>query len=149
MGAMGKKGDDTRTRILDAAQQLILSYGYSGMSLDQLIRQLGMTKGAFFHHFKNKHDLARTLIQRYSDEGVTLFKTALARARETGGRLGDTLVSLGLLKHHDLFRVVELQFRTRFIQLFQWPTGWYEFLEGRTPSGEIIPLNDHTVQLIK
>jgi TetR/AcrR family transcriptional repressor of nem operon len=78
---MGKKGDDTRTRILDAAQQLILSYGYSGMSLDQLIRQLGMTKGAFFHHFKNKHDLARTLIQRYSDEGVTLFKTALARAK--------------------------------------------------------------------
>ena len=81
IGGMGKKGDDTRKRILDAAQQLILSHGYSGMSLDQLIRQLGMTKGAFFHHFKNKHDLARTLIQRYSDDGVTLFKTALARAQ--------------------------------------------------------------------
>ena len=80
IGGMGKKGDDTRKRILDAAQQLILSHGYSGMSLDQLIRQLGMTKGAFFHHFENKHDLARTLIQRYSDDGVTLFKTALARA---------------------------------------------------------------------
>ena len=78
---MGKKGDATRKRILDAAQQLILSYGYSGMSLDQLIRQLDMTKGAFFHHFKNKHDLARTLIQRYSDDGVTLFKTTLARAK--------------------------------------------------------------------
>ena len=78
---MGRKGDDTRKRILDAAQQLILSHGYSGMSLDQLIRQLGMTKGAFFHHFRNKQDLARTLIQRYSDEGVTLFKTALARAK--------------------------------------------------------------------
>jgi TetR/AcrR family transcriptional repressor of nem operon len=78
---MGKKGDATRKRILDAAQQLILSHGYSGMSLDQLIRQLGMTKGAFFHHFKNKHDLARALIQRYSDEGVTRFKTALARAK--------------------------------------------------------------------
>lgn len=81
MASMGRKGEDTRKRILDAAQQLILSHGYSGMSLDQLIRQLGMTKGAFFHHFKNKHDLARTLIQRYSDEGVTLFRTALARAK--------------------------------------------------------------------
>jgi len=78
---MGKKGDDTRKRILDAAQQLILSHGYSGMSLDQLIRQLGMTKGAFFHHFRNKNDLARTLIQRYSDQGVTLFMTVLARAK--------------------------------------------------------------------
>jgi len=81
MASMGRKGEDTRKRILDAAQQLILSHGYSGMSLDQLIRQLGMTKGAFFHHFKNKHDLARTLIQRYSDEGVTLFRAALARAK--------------------------------------------------------------------
>lgn len=78
---MGKKGDDTRKRILDAAQQLILSHGYSGMSLDQLIGQLGMTKGAFFHHFKNKKDLARTLIQRFSDEGVALLGSALARAR--------------------------------------------------------------------
>lgn len=78
---MGKKGDDTRKRILDTAQRLILSHGYSGMSVDQLIRQLGMTKGAFFHHFSSKRELARTLIQRYSDEGVTLFREALARAR--------------------------------------------------------------------
>ena len=78
---MSKKGDDTRKRILDTAQRLILSHGYSGMSLDQLIGELGMTKGAFFHHFKNKKDLARTLIRRYSDEGVDLFTAAMARAR--------------------------------------------------------------------
>ena len=77
---MGKKGDDTRKRILDTAQKLILSHGYSGTSVDLLIRQLGMTKGAFFHHFKSKNELARTLIQRYSDEGVTLFQSALTRA---------------------------------------------------------------------
>jgi TetR/AcrR family transcriptional repressor of nem operon len=81
IGSMGKKGDDTRKRILDTAQHLILSHGYGGMSVDQLIGQLGMTKGAFFHHFKSKNELARTLIQRYSDDGVTLFKAALARAR--------------------------------------------------------------------
>lgn len=78
---MGKKGDDTRKRILDTAQHLILSHGYSGTSVDLLIRQLGMTKGAFFHHFKSKNELARTLIQRYSDEGIDLFQGALTRAR--------------------------------------------------------------------
>jgi TetR/AcrR family transcriptional repressor of nem operon len=78
---MGKKGEDTRKRILDTAQQLILSHGYGGMSVEQLIGQLGMTKGAFFHHFKSKSELARTLIQRYSDDGVALFYSALARAR--------------------------------------------------------------------
>jgi len=78
---MAKKGDDTRTRILDAAQAMILERGFAGVSLDQIIQGLGLTKGAFFHHFRNKNDLARTLIRRYSDQGVELFNSTLARAK--------------------------------------------------------------------
>jgi TetR/AcrR family transcriptional repressor of nem operon len=78
---MAKKGDDTRTRILDAAQAMILDRGFAGVSLDQIIQGLGLTKGAFFHHFRNKNDLARTLIRRYSDQGVELFNSTLARAK--------------------------------------------------------------------
>jgi TetR/AcrR family transcriptional repressor of nem operon len=77
---MGTKGEDTRKRILDTAQELILVRGYGGMSVDQLIGELGMTKGAFFHHFKSKRQLARTLIGRFADEGVALFRNSLARA---------------------------------------------------------------------
>lgn len=79
---MAKKGDETRKRILDTAQQLILTHGYSGMSVDLLIQQLGMTKGAFFHHFKNKAELARSLLQRFLDDGISLFKGTLERARK-------------------------------------------------------------------
>jgi TetR/AcrR family transcriptional repressor of nem operon len=99
---MAGKGEDTRKRILDAAQAMILARGYAGMSLDALIGSLGLTKGAFFHHFKSKDDLARTLIQRYSDEGVALFRDNLARA----GRLSDDpreqfLILIGL--YEELF----------------------------------------------
>ena len=79
---MASKGEDTRKRILDSAQAMILDHGYAGVSVDQLISSLGLTKGAFFHHFKSKRELARTLIQRYSDEGVQLFSDNLARARK-------------------------------------------------------------------
>jgi TetR/AcrR family transcriptional repressor of nem operon len=79
---MGKKGEDTRTRILDTAQDMILGNGYAGVSIDKLISRLGMTKGAFFHHFKSKGDLATALITRFSDDGVELFKVSLARARK-------------------------------------------------------------------
>jgi len=79
---MAKKGEDTRTRILDAAQALILDRGYAGVSVDQLIQSLGLTKGAFFHHFKSKGQLARALIQRYADNGVNLFHELMARARK-------------------------------------------------------------------
>jgi TetR/AcrR family transcriptional repressor of nem operon len=79
---MAGKGEDTKNRILDAAQAIILERGYAGMSVDALINSLGLTKGAFFHHFKSKGDLAKTLIRRYADEGIGLFRSNLERAKK-------------------------------------------------------------------
>jgi len=82
---MATKGETTRERILDAAQAMILDHGFAGVSVDQLIQSLGLTKGAFFHHFRNKNELARSLIRRYADEGIQFFNDCLARA----GKLSD------------------------------------------------------------
>jgi len=99
---MGKKGEQTRDRILDTAQSLILDRGFAGVSLDQIIQGLGLTKGAFFHHFRNKNDLARALIQRYSDQGVELFTGTLARAKRlSGDPLQQFLILVGL--YEELF----------------------------------------------
>lgn len=94
---MRRKGKDTRERILDTAQALILDRGFAGVSVDQIIQSLGLTKGAFFHHFRNKNDLARTLIQRYSDQGVELFGRTLARAKRlSDDPLQQFLILIGL-----------------------------------------------------
>jgi len=99
---MASKGEDTRQRILDTAQAMILDHGYAGVSIDALIGQLGLTKGAFFHHFKSKRELARTLIQRFSDEGVQLFRDSLARARKlSDDPLQQFLILIGL--YEELF----------------------------------------------
>ena len=99
---MASKGAATRERILDSAQAMILDHGYAGVSVDQLISSLGLTKGAFFHHFKSKQELARTLIQRYSDEGVALFRTNLARAKKlSDDPLQQFLIFIGL--YEELF----------------------------------------------
>jgi TetR/AcrR family transcriptional repressor of nem operon len=79
---MNSKGARTRQRILDAAQSMILSRGFAGTSVDALIQSLGMTKGAFFHHFDSKSDLAEHLIQRFANDGVELFRGFRARAEK-------------------------------------------------------------------
>ena len=79
---MNGKGARTRQRILDAAQEMILSRGYAGTSLDSLIQGLDLTKGAFFHHFDSKSDLAEHLVQRFADDGVALFQSFKARAEK-------------------------------------------------------------------
>ena len=94
---MARKGEDTRNRILDAAQTMVLDHGFAGVSVDQLIQSLGLTKGAFFHHFKNKNDLARSLIRRYADEGLLLLRDNLARARKLSeDPLQQLLILVGL-----------------------------------------------------
>jgi TetR/AcrR family transcriptional repressor of nem operon len=99
---MGKKGEDTHNRILDAAQAMILDHGFAGVSVDQLIQSLGLTKGAFFHHFRNKNDLARSLIRRFADEGLLLFRDNLARARKlSDDPLQQLLILVGL--YEELF----------------------------------------------
>ena len=77
---MATKGEQTRERILDAAQAVILDRGYSGMSIDRVIEKLDVTKGSFFHHFKSKKELAHELIRRYADDGIQLFETNMERA---------------------------------------------------------------------
>lgn len=94
---MATKGEATRERILDAAQAMVLDHGFAGVSVEQLIQSLGLTKGAFFHHFRSKSELARALIRRYADEGIQFFGDSLARARKlSDDPLQQFLILIGL-----------------------------------------------------
>lgn len=44
----------TRLRILDSAVQLFCRQGYDGVSLDDITRGAGLTRGAFYAHFESK-----------------------------------------------------------------------------------------------
>lgn len=70
----------TRDRILRTAQTLILDKGYAGTSLADIVGALGVTKGAFFHHFASKDELARALIRRYSERDHSAFDDYARRA---------------------------------------------------------------------
>jgi len=94
---MAKKGEQTRERIMDSAQALILDHGYGGVSIDQVIKSLDLTKGAFFHHFKSKSQLAKALIVRFAERGVQHFEENLTRARKlSDDPLQQFLIFIGL-----------------------------------------------------
>lgn len=78
--AMADKGAQTRERILAAAQPLILRQGFAGTSLDDILRAADLTKGAFFHHFKDKADFARALVERFAADDLMMFARFAADA---------------------------------------------------------------------
>ena len=52
-----------REKILDAAKQLVMTKGFSGMSVDDILHAADVSKGAFFHHFKSKAVLGNELVR--------------------------------------------------------------------------------------
>lgn len=78
---MASKGEQTRDRILEAAEELILSRGFAATSIDEILKETRLTKGAFFHHFKDKGELARVLIERVAERDYSLFARWDAQAR--------------------------------------------------------------------
>ncbi|MBN4071939.1 TetR/AcrR family transcriptional regulator [bacterium AH-315-F18] len=52
----------TRTRLLDAALDQIWAKGFRSTSLDDILGQAGVTKGALYHHFKNKRELGLAVV---------------------------------------------------------------------------------------
>jgi TetR/AcrR family transcriptional repressor of nem operon len=78
---MGAKGEQTREHILAVAEGIILQRGYSGTSIEEIIREAGITKGGFFYHFDGKNDLAKHLMLRYLDNDNTFFAGLTGRAR--------------------------------------------------------------------
>ncbi len=62
---MPRDGGATRERILATAERLMVEQGYNATTLDQVIAAAASSKGAFFHHFDSKSDLAQQLTERY------------------------------------------------------------------------------------
>lgn len=77
---MPRDGTATRERILDVAERLFIEQGYSATSLDQLLAESNSSKGAFFHHFGSKADLAEELVARYVEGDLAQLEAGLAAA---------------------------------------------------------------------
>jgi TetR/AcrR family transcriptional regulator, transcriptional repressor for nem operon len=67
---------EARERILNAALQVIRAQGYTATSVDQLCAAAGVTKGAFFHHFASKEDLAVQAAEHWNTTTGELFRAA-------------------------------------------------------------------------
>ena len=66
----------TRRKLLDAAIAIIRERGYAATSVDELCARAGVTKGAFFHHFRSKDSLAVAAANDFSEASDALFAAA-------------------------------------------------------------------------
>ena len=53
----------TRSALLESAARGLSRYGYGNLVLEQVARDAGYTRGALYHQFRDKEDLARAVLE--------------------------------------------------------------------------------------
>jgi AcrR family transcriptional regulator len=56
---------DTKEYIIEQAYRLFLSKNYEAVSISDISKAIGLTKGALYHHFVNKEDLFKAVIDKF------------------------------------------------------------------------------------
>ncbi|WP_088866956.1 TetR/AcrR family transcriptional regulator [Thermococcus radiotolerans] len=80
---MGMKGEETRRRIVESALELFSEKSYHDVSMEEIAKKAGLSKGGLFHHFPSKYDLARTVLFTLLDEWL---ENLTARLEGLSGR---------------------------------------------------------------
>ena len=57
-------------QLLAVAERLFLKKGYRATTVDEIARGAGLTKGAFYHHFKNKEDILYEMVRFTAEQFI-------------------------------------------------------------------------------
>ncbi|MDC2864602.1 TetR/AcrR family transcriptional regulator [Bacillus sp. BP-3] len=96
-----KEHEERRNEILDTAEKLFTSKGYMKTTVNDILQEIGIAKGTFYHYFKSKEEVMDAIIMRIvhadvaaakkiaSDPNIPvldkLFHILMAQAPKTGG----------------------------------------------------------------
>ncbi len=85
---------DAREAIREAAVELFVAGGYGATSLEDIARQVGLTRQAALYHFRTKEDLLRSVVDPYLDEVTALLDPIEVGEPPTAAERRATLTAL-------------------------------------------------------
>lgn len=78
---------DTKTRIMDVAQDLMQRWGVNGMSYEHISKAVGIRKASIHYYFPAKDDLVIAVLGRYNEYFLRLVDGILAAKISPGQKL--------------------------------------------------------------
>lgn len=75
-----ERAAETRDALIGAARPLFASVGFADASLETIVRNAGVTRGALYHHFADKTELFAAVFERVEGEMAARMVDAVAAA---------------------------------------------------------------------
>ena len=75
-----ERAAETRDALIGAARPLFASVGFAEASLETIVRNAGVTRGALYHHFTDKTELFAAVFERVEGEMAARMGEAVAAA---------------------------------------------------------------------
>ena len=79
--ARPERGEATRAALVTTARALFAEHGYAGVGTEEVVRRAGVTRGALYHHFRDKQDLFEAVYRDLQDD-LTLVALQLQPVAE-------------------------------------------------------------------
>src|SRR4051812_23613078 len=67
----------TREALIDAAIDLFTRKGYAGVGTEEIVARANVTRGALYHHFADKRDLFRAVVEKVEGDLVAGIATKM------------------------------------------------------------------------
>jgi TetR/AcrR family transcriptional repressor of nem operon len=75
---MQARSEETRNRVIETTISLINTSGYTGTSMDDIIKATGVKKGNLCFHFSSKEELVLQVLERAKDEYFAYLNKAVS-----------------------------------------------------------------------
>ena len=95
------RGAKTRSRIVDAAAELMFTRGVGATSLEDVVAASGVSKSQLYHHFAGKDEVVRAVVALMGERVILRERDSLGRVSTIAGLRGwrDSLVESNALRH--------------------------------------------------
>ncbi|EMY5508505.1 MULTISPECIES: TetR/AcrR family transcriptional regulator [Bacillus] len=73
-----KEYEERRKEILETAERLFVTKGYTKTTVNDILKEIGIAKGTFYHYFKSKEEVMDEIIMRIIKDDVAKAKVIVS-----------------------------------------------------------------------
>lgn len=138
---------ETPARILHAAEACIRRWGIRRVSMNDVAREAGCSRGSVYRYFPDRDALVQAVLVQVSERTIAAAEPAVRRRRTLGGKVAEAAVyvrglvdaerTLGLSEHPGEATLATLRLAEDPRMFGRWVEFWFPFLDEARARGEI------------